>query len=306
MRINGGIRLHHHPEFRASILGRPLARRRPIPPEQRPLHLQVTRRAAAAQTNRAAPKRESDSLKTTEAYHAPHLRQGGTEMHAASESVPTRLLTLALVLSTWRNRAKATCSASDARSATGSALPFNYCQIEATDIDLSSSGTVVVDLPAATTSTPDLLVLGGGKRGNFYLLDREHMPGGVIKRHPCSWDPESDSSPLGPEPQPNFSAHGLSATQQRRYFDEDCSAVSAVERLCGSGLPQSHRHCAQRIHDDGHRRRRSPSARRRTSRLSTPCQIRCERAVQGRLYRSIGLLVRRKAVVCTNSRHIFR
>ena len=86
--------------------------------------------------------------------------------------------------------------------------PFNYCQTEAADIDLGSSGAVVVDLPAPSTTTPHLLVLGGGKQGNFYLLDREHLPGGVTKRHPCSVDPETDASLLAPQPQPHFGLRG--------------------------------------------------------------------------------------------------
>jgi outer membrane protein assembly factor BamB len=91
---------------------------------------------------------------------------------------------------------------------TGTYSPFNYCQTASADIDLGSSGTIAIDLPAQSTSTPRLLVLGGGKQGNFYLLDRDHMPGGTVKRHPCSMDPESDGSLLAPDPQPHFGLLG--------------------------------------------------------------------------------------------------
>lgn len=85
--------------------------------------------------------------------------------------------------------------------------PFNYCQGAAADIDLGSSGTVAIDLPATASTTPHLLALGG-KQGNLYLLDRDHLPGGVVKRHACSTDPDTDGSLLAPDPQPQFGLRG--------------------------------------------------------------------------------------------------
>ena len=85
--------------------------------------------------------------------------------------------------------------------------PFNYCQAGAADIDLGSSGTVVIDLPATASATPHLLAVGG-KQGNLYLLDREHLPGGVTRRHACSTDPDTDGSLLGPDVQPQFGLRG--------------------------------------------------------------------------------------------------
>ncbi len=90
----------------------------------------------------------------------------------------------------------------------GTYTPFNYCLAAANDIDLGSSGTVVIDLEPSKTSTPQLLALGGAKQGNAYLLDRTHLPGGVIKRHPCSDDSSSDLSLLPPENQPQFAKRG--------------------------------------------------------------------------------------------------
>ncbi|MGN6269910.1 MAG: c-type cytochrome [Sphingomonas sp.] len=85
--------------------------------------------------------------------------------------------------------------------------PFNYCQGGAADIDLGSSGTVAIDLPATASATPHLLALGG-KQGNLYLLDRDRLPGGIIKRHACSTDPDTDGSLLAPDPQPQFGLRG--------------------------------------------------------------------------------------------------
>jgi hypothetical protein len=90
----------------------------------------------------------------------------------------------------------------------GTYTPFNYCLAAANDIDLGSSGTVIIDLELTKTSTPHLLALGGAKQGNAYLLDRTRMPGGVIKRHPCSDDSSSDLSLLPPENQPQFDKRG--------------------------------------------------------------------------------------------------
>ena len=39
--------------------------------------------------------------------------------------------------------------------------PFNFCQAGAADIDLGSSGTTIVDLPAGESATPHLLAVGG-------------------------------------------------------------------------------------------------------------------------------------------------
>ena len=91
---------------------------------------------------------------------------------------------------------------------TGSYAPFNYCRTSASDIDLGSSGTILIDLPPSSTSTPHLLALAGGKQGNFYLIVRDHMPGNTTRRQPCSTDPESDGSLLAPDPQPHFGLRG--------------------------------------------------------------------------------------------------
>lgn len=91
---------------------------------------------------------------------------------------------------------------------TGTYTPFNYCQASKTDIDIGSSGVVAFDLPAGTSSTRRLLTLGGGKQGNIYLLDRDHMPGGLTRRQPCSDDSTTDKSLLAPDVQPEFGKPG--------------------------------------------------------------------------------------------------
>jgi mono/diheme cytochrome c family protein len=89
----------------------------------------------------------------------------------------------------------------------GTYSPFNYAQAQVKDIDLGSSGNIVIDLDPATTSTPHLLVQGG-KQGNVYLLDRKNMPGSLVKRPPMSEDSSTDGSLLSPEPQPQFGKRG--------------------------------------------------------------------------------------------------
>lgn len=91
---------------------------------------------------------------------------------------------------------------------TGTYTPFNYCAASKSDIDIGSSGVIVFDLPGKSTSTPDLLSLGGGKQGNIYLLDRNHMPGDLTRRHACETDSTKDMSLLAPDPQPQFGQPG--------------------------------------------------------------------------------------------------
>lgn len=90
----------------------------------------------------------------------------------------------------------------------GTYTPYNYCQAAKADIDIGSSAAIVVDLPAGTSATPHLLVLGGGKQGNVYLLDRDKLPGNVTKRQPCTLDPAEDLSLLAPEVQPEWKRRG--------------------------------------------------------------------------------------------------
>lgn len=84
----------------------------------------------------------------------------------------------------------------------GTYTPYNYCQTEAHDIDLGSSGPVLVDLDPAQSATPHLLVLGAGKLGSAYLLDRRHLPGSLERRPSCSEDARTDSSLLPPAKRP--------------------------------------------------------------------------------------------------------
>jgi hypothetical protein len=77
----------------------------------------------------------------------------------------------------------------------GTYTPWNHCQMDQYDADLSGSSTVLFDLDPSITSTPHLLTIGG-KQGNAYLLDRDHMPGALDKQPPCHWDP-SDPMHLG-------------------------------------------------------------------------------------------------------------
>ena len=93
-------------------------------------------------------------------------------------------------------------------SLAGTYSPFNYVQAQTADIDLASSGAVLIDLDPAQTSTPHLLLLGGMKQGNVYLLDRRNMPGSLERRPPQSDDSGSDGSLLAPHAQPQFGKRG--------------------------------------------------------------------------------------------------
>jgi hypothetical protein len=91
---------------------------------------------------------------------------------------------------------------------TGTYTPWNYCQMDQNDADLSGGAAVVLpDLGANNTGTPHLITFGG-KQGNQYLVDRDHMPGGLISHPPCSNDPATEKSLVPPGPQPQFGAPG--------------------------------------------------------------------------------------------------
>ena len=90
----------------------------------------------------------------------------------------------------------------------GTYTPWNYCQMDQTDIDLAGGAAIVLpDLGAANTSTPHLITFGG-KQGNQYLVDRDHMPGSLVSRAACSNDPATDRSLTPPGPQPQFGKPG--------------------------------------------------------------------------------------------------
>ena len=90
---------------------------------------------------------------------------------------------------------------------TGRYTPFNYCDMEAQDADLSGASPVLITLNPCTTSTPRLAVLGA-KNGNVYLVDRSHLSIAVSARQGCSEDSTTDQSLLGPNPQAQFNTVG--------------------------------------------------------------------------------------------------
>ena len=99
-------------------------------------------------------------------------------------------------------------SASKDLKLTGTYTPFNYCNMEAQDADLGSTGALLIPpLEPSTTSTPRLAVFGS-KQGTVYLVDRAHLPGALDRRPPCSLDSTTDKSLLPPGPRPEFGAAG--------------------------------------------------------------------------------------------------
>ena len=94
----------------------------------------------------------------------------------------------------------------------GTYTPFNYCQTGGEDLDLGSGTPILVDLPRGASPSTALLVHGGNKQGNVYLLDRKHMPGSLVRRQACTADPikgaTSDTSLLSSDVQPAFGTIG--------------------------------------------------------------------------------------------------
>lgn len=94
----------------------------------------------------------------------------------------------------------------------GTYAPFNYCQAGGQDIDLGSGTPILVDLPPEDSPNWKLLIHGGSKQGNAYLLDRKRMPGSLVRRQACAEDPikgaGADTSLLSPDIQPVFGTRG--------------------------------------------------------------------------------------------------
>jgi hypothetical protein len=91
---------------------------------------------------------------------------------------------------------------------TGTYTPWNYCQMDLNDVDLAGGAAIVLpDLGAANTSTPHLITFGG-KQGNQYLVDRDHMPGSLTVRQACGTNSADDRSLMPPGPQPQFGSRG--------------------------------------------------------------------------------------------------
>jgi hypothetical protein len=83
--------------------------------------------------------------------------------------------------------------------------PFNYCQLDAADIDLGGSSPAI--LTGLDPAWPELLVFGS-KQGTVYLLSPASMTRGATHRPPCSSDSATDLSLLPPAPQPQYGARG--------------------------------------------------------------------------------------------------
>jgi hypothetical protein len=90
----------------------------------------------------------------------------------------------------------------------GTYVPWNYCQMDDADIDLSGGSVVVIpSLRSTGTTTPNLIAFGG-KQGNIYLVDRDNMPGSLTARPGCGSDASLDASLLPPGDQPQFGTRG--------------------------------------------------------------------------------------------------
>lgn len=89
----------------------------------------------------------------------------------------------------------------------GTYTPFNHCSSAKMDIDLGSGGVSLLPTLAGNRGTPRLLVVGG-KQGNAYLLDRDHLPGKLDWRPACDTAAAQDGSLLAPQSQPQFGTRG--------------------------------------------------------------------------------------------------
>ncbi len=78
--------------------------------------------------------------------------------------------------------------------------PFNYCILDDGNMDLGASQPLLLS-PLPGAATPNLVAFGG-KQGVVYLVDADALPEAGSARPPCSSDPASDRSLLGPTGRP--------------------------------------------------------------------------------------------------------
>lgn len=118
----------------------------------------------------------------------------------------------------------------------GTYTPFNYCVTAKMDIDLGSGGAALLS-PAEDGRVPLMVV--GGKQGNVYLLDRDHLPGKLDRRQPCTDDASKDGSLLPPNTQPQFGRRGP-LNVFGPYSEEDASMDVARSRSVPATFRDQH------------------------------------------------------------------
>ncbi|MCL6710663.1 ThuA domain-containing protein [Pseudomonas sp. R2.Fl] len=143
-------------------------------------------------------------------------------------------------------------SAADGLRLRGTYTPFNHCGSAKMDIDLGSGGaSLLADLDPAQTATTRLMVVGG-KQGNAYLLDRDHLPGKLDRRPVCGTDAASDGSLLAPSLQPQFGGRG-----PLNVFGPYSEQDAAMDQARGRSVPAYHQdeHGAVHVYMTGNTRR---------------------------------------------------
>lgn len=88
---------------------------------------------------------------------------------------------------------------------TGTYTPFNYCALDAHNLDLAGSAPLL--LLNSTTGESQWIAFGG-KQGNAYLVDGNALPGRLDHRPECGNDPATDGSRHAPQPQPHLGKPG--------------------------------------------------------------------------------------------------
>ncbi|MGX5731111.1 ThuA domain-containing protein [Pseudoxanthomonas beigongshangi] len=125
----------------------------------------------------------------------------------------------------------------------GTYTPFNHCGTAKMDIDLGSGGiSLLAELEPSLTTTPRLMMVGG-KQGNAYLLDRDHLPGKLDRRPACGLAAATDGSLLAPSPQPQFGGRG-----PLNVFGPYSEQDAAMDQARGRSVPAYYRDGQGMIH----------------------------------------------------------
>jgi hypothetical protein len=83
-------------------------------------------------------------------------------------------------------------------SLSGTYTPWNYCQMDAGDVDLGGGSPVLVPSLADTGTTSPNLAVFGSKQGVIYAVDRDNLRGSLTARQTCGSDASADLSLMPP------------------------------------------------------------------------------------------------------------
>ena len=123
----------------------------------------------------------------------------------------------------------------------GTYTPWNHCWLDQNDVDLAGGAPMLLPDLGTATSTPHLLTTGG-KQGNAYLIDIDHLPGRLDQREVCNWSgplsTPTEKSLFGPDPLPYYhNSSGIHIPGPLNVFGPYSEAFNDVDHAKSRSSP---------------------------------------------------------------------